>query len=75
MPTSPYLSCSDKSHPIAQTPKKAHTVTDFLFNYILKKIIIIYEKGTDFLLNWKQSQAYRQIAIAMQEDFLSRTVC
>ena len=60
MPTSPYLSCSDKSHPIAQTPEKAHTVTDFLFNYILKQIIIIYVKGTDFLLSWKQSQAHRQ---------------
>jgi len=50
------------------------TVTDFLLYYILKQVIIIYVKGTGFLLNWKQSQAHRQVAIAMQKVFLSRTV-
>ena len=51
------------------------SVTDFLLNYILKQVIIIYVKGTGFLLHWKQSQAHRQLAIAMQKVFLSRTVC
>lgn len=43
------------------------SVTDFLLNYILKQVIIIYVKGTGFLLNWKQSQAHRQVAITMQK--------
>ena len=55
-------------------PMFGTTVTDFLLYYILKQVIIIYVKGTGFLLNWKQSQAHRQVAIAMQKVFLSRTV-